>query len=207
MWLATAEVAAWRHGLPVRSHTEDGVPRRRQMKEIRRTSRGRTVALCDSHPDTIDLLRTVFEEDGFRVVTIDLREVRAGRLDIARFRDRHPFDVVVFDITLPYQATWELFRQLQTADLAGVPVILTTSNERALAALLGEAREEPVVEIWGKPYDIQRLRASVLAALNLPERRGDGADRRRDAPMGPGANRREGDRRQARFDLVRPKVH
>lgn len=170
-------------------------------------SRRRTIALCDSHADTIDLLRTVFEEDGFRVVTIDLRDVRAGRLDVAQFRRRTPFDVVVFDITLPYQATWELFQHLRATDLAGVPVVLTTTNERALSALLEGARDQPILEIWGKPYDIERLRASVLAVLSLPERRSEGADRRHHGEPSAEADRRAGDRRRASFDLVESKIH
>lgn len=170
------------------------------MLESSGTGRGRTVALCDSHPDTIDLLRAVFEEDGLLVITIDLRDVRAGRLDIGRLRERHAFDVVVFDITLPYQATWELFRQLRERDLADLPVVLTTTNERAVTALIGADCREPIVEIWGKPYDIDRLRASVLAALGLPDRRG-GIDRRRPG-AGDEAERRTGHRRRVRPDLA-----
>ena len=167
------------------------------MRESPVTGRGRTVALCDSHPDTIDLLRAVFEEDGLLVITIDLRDVRAGRIDVARLRERHAFDVVVFDITLPYQATWELFRQLRERDLAGLPIVLTTTNERALTALIGGDHPEPVMEIWGKPYDIDRLRASVLEALGLPDRRGSGLDRRRGMLAAGAVDRRAGDRRRA----------
>jgi DNA-binding NtrC family response regulator len=156
--------------------------------------------LCDSHPDTIDLLRAVFEEDGLLVITIDLRDVRAGRLDIGLLRERHSFDVVVFDITLPYQATWELFRQLRARDLAGLPIVLTTTNERAVTALIGTDCQEPVMEIWGKPYDIDRLRASVLEALGLPDRRGS-AERRRPGAADD-AERRTGDRRRSRSYLA-----
>jgi DNA-binding NtrC family response regulator len=171
------------------------------VRESSGTTRGRTVALCDSHPDTIELLRAVFEEDGLLVITIDLRDVRAGRLDVGRLRERHPFDVVVFDITLPYQATWQLFCQLRERDLAGLPVVLTTTNERALVALIGAEVQEPVMEIWGKPYDIERLRGTVLEALGLPERRGSSSDRRQ-VEMTDESDRRAGDRRRGRPDLA-----
>jgi DNA-binding response OmpR family regulator len=127
-------------------------------------------------------------------VTVDVREVRAGRVDVAALHARHRFDAVVFDIALPYQANWQLFKQLRATDLAGVPTVLTTTNERALDALIDEEHPE-VVEIWGKPYDTERLRARVHAVLDLANRRTSSEDRRR---MGTGSplDRRDGERRR-----------
>jgi DNA-binding NtrC family response regulator len=150
----------------------------RAMPEIRTLSRSRTVAVFDSHPDTVELLRLLFESDGFRVVTVDLREVRSGHINVAALHEKHAFDAAVFDIALPYQANWQLFIDLQARDLAGVPVVLTTTNERALDTLIGEEHPE-VLEIWGKPYDTERLRARVHSVLNLEERRASGDDRPR----------------------------
>lgn len=154
----------------------------------------RTIGVFDSHPDTLELLRLLFEADGFRVVPIDLREVRTGRVDVAALRSEHRFDAVVFDIALPYQANWLLFVELKTRDLAGVPVVLTTTNERALKALVDDPRPD-VIEIWGKPYDTERLRARVHAVLDLPERRAC-VDDRRATPLLPPDDRREGERRR-----------
>lgn len=163
------------------------------MREIRHFSRLRTIAVFDSHPDTVELLRLLFEADGFRVVTVDLRDVRAGRIDVATMRTEHRLDAVVFDIALPYQANWQLFLDLQERDFAGLPVVLTTTNERALEALLGDERPD-VIEIWGKPYDTERLRARVHAVLDLPERRARGDDRRQQVIQS--RERRDGERRR-----------
>lgn len=164
------------------------------MTDIRRISRLRTIGVFDSHPDTVELLRLLFEADGFRVVTVDLREVRAGRIDVAAARSEHRFDAVVFDVALPYQANWQLFLELRERDLSGLPVVLTTTNERALGALVGQ---EPldVIEIWGKPYDTERLRARVHAVLDLAERRARSEDRRQ-APYASPEERRGAERRR-----------
>lgn len=150
--------------------------------------------MFDSHPDTIELLRLLFEADGFRVVTIDLRDARTGQVNVAELRETHRFDTVVFDIALPYQANWQLFCELRERDLAGVPVVLTTTNERALDALLGDEQPD-VIEIWGKPYDTERLRARVHSVLNLPDRRYR-SDDRREHPGPTSEERREGERRR-----------
>ena len=165
------------------------------MPDSRHLSRSRTIVVFDSHPDTIELLRVLFEADGFRVVTVDLRDLRAGRIDVAELRTRYRFDVAVFDIALPYQSNWELFLQLQGGDLAGVPVVLTTTNERALDALLGDGHPE-AIEIWGKPYDTERLRSRVHAVLELPDRRSEGADRRHTGRSASRPERRGFERRR-----------
>lgn len=157
-----------------------------------RTSR--TVAIIDSHPDTFELLRVLFEGDGFRVILIDLDQVRAGLLDVQELRTTHAFDAAVVDITLPYQANWETVQNLRAGPLAGLPTILTTTNVRALSALVGQTLPD-VLEIWGKPYDLSQLRMRVHAVLNLPERRGSSLDPRgRDEA--PDADRRCLDRRR-----------
>jgi len=161
---------------------------------MRELSRSRTIGVFDSHPDTVELLRLLFETDGFRVVTVDLRDVRAGLIDVAALHQRHRFDAVVFDIGLPYQANWELLRAIQKRELAGVPIVLTTTNERALDALVGEARPD-TIEIWGKPYDTELLRNRVHSVLNLSERRAHSDDRRRHARPRP-VERRENQRRR-----------
>jgi DNA-binding response OmpR family regulator len=168
------------------------------VSHTRQLSRARTIIVFDSHPDTVELLRMLFEADGFRVVTVDVREVRAGHVDVAALHARHRFDAVVFDIALPYQANWQLFQELRANDLAGVPAVLTTTNERALDALVDDDHSE-VIEIWGKPYDTERLRARVHAVLNLSERRTKSEDRRRSGITSP-VERRDGERRRIPID-------
>src|SRR5215203_1330095 len=47
-------------------------------------------------------------------------------------------DVVVFEVSLPYEQNWHRFLEFQTIlDGRRVPVVLTTTNKRALADLIG----------------------------------------------------------------------
>src|SRR5262249_48369744 len=96
----------------------------------------------------------------------------------------HP-DVVVFDIALPYEANWELCASLRKDPRVGVPFVLTTTN-RAAVERLTSARE--VVEILGKPYDLDQFAQAVRAC-------GAAAGPRRGrAGAGPGRRGRAGGR-------------
>jgi DNA-binding response OmpR family regulator len=123
-----------------------------------------TVAVFNASEDTVDCLTMFFERAGFRAVgrTWPAREpltVEAGHA----FLSRHQPDVVVFDVSLPYEANWERFLDFKRAvDGRAVPIVLTTTNKRALSRLIGSTE---AIEILGKPYDLDQLAAAVRRAL------------------------------------------
>jgi CheY-like chemotaxis protein len=121
------------------------------------------VAVFNTSPDVIDLLRLTLEGAGFVVVTLMTFEARDGTVEAERFLQQHDPDVVVYDIALPYEANWRLFCHLrQLPGMRERPIVLTTTNARHVQPL---AREEPVFEIVGKPYDLGQLIAIVRRAL------------------------------------------
>lgn len=144
--------------------------------------------VMDSSADTLDLLRQYLEFNGFEVETCNLARLRNEGADVAAaIAEAHP-DVVVFDIALPYEMNWELCAALRGDPRIGVPFVLTTTNRAAVERLTG-ARE--VIEILGKPYDLEQFARAVRAAVTARENPASGAahdDRR-------GADRRTGDRR------------
>jgi CheY-like chemotaxis protein len=120
------------------------------------------VAVFNTSPDTVDMLRIVLERAGFTVVSAMTFEIREGHVDISAFLDQHDPAVVIYDIALPYEANWALFCHLrQLPALRDRPVIVTTTNARHVAPL---AAEQPVYEIIGKPYDIDPLIGAVREA-------------------------------------------
>ena len=71
--------------------------------------------------------------------------------------------VIVFDVSFPYELNWQRFREFQQlGDECRVPVVLTTTNQRALTEWSGATS---VLEILGKPYDLEQLLAAVRRAL------------------------------------------
>jgi CheY-like chemotaxis protein len=121
------------------------------------------VAVCNTSPDVIDLLRLTLEGAGFVVVTLMTFEARDGTIEVERFLEQHDPDVVVYDIALPYEANWRLFCHLRHLPaMRERPIVVTTTNARHVRPL---ARDQPVFEIVGKPYDLGQLIAIVRRAI------------------------------------------
>jgi CheY-like chemotaxis protein len=123
-----------------------------------------TVAVFNASQDTIDMLTVFFEQCGYHAVgePWPAREplgVEAVRAFVANHRP----DVIVFDISFPYDHNWQRCREFHDIhDPRHIPVVLTTTNERALTEMVGPT---PTIEIIGKPYDLDRLAEAVARVL------------------------------------------
>src|SRR6185295_3336200 len=94
------------------------------------TSTGRpVVAVFNASQDTVDMLIAFFEQYGYEAVgepwparePLDVDTVRA-------FVARHQPDVIVFDISFPYDHNWQRCREFHDAhDIQKIPVVLTTT--------------------------------------------------------------------------------
>jgi CheY-like chemotaxis protein len=121
------------------------------------------VAIFNTSPDTVDVLRMTFEYEGFVAVSAFTFEIREGDVDLEAFLDLHRPDVVIYDIGVPYHANWQLFLHLrQRRPMQGIPVVITTTNAAQVRPLAGG---EPVHEIVGKPYDLRQLISLVRQAV------------------------------------------
>ena len=112
--------------------------------------------------DTIDMLRLVLEDAGFRAVDAQARDVRRGEMDLGEFVQRHGVSVVLYDIAIPYEENWRTVERWRASPaLADVPFVVTTTNQRALENLVGPTG---ACEIIGKPYDLRVVVAAVQRA-------------------------------------------
>ena len=123
-----------------------------------------TVALLNSNEDTLEMLRACFQDHGFSSVVIGhVNDIKAGRTDFLEFMRVHDPRVLVWDIAIPYDENWRFVHTLmQNAAAAGRRFVLTTTNKRALDALVGP---NSALEIVGKPYDLEQIVAAVRRAL------------------------------------------
>lgn len=121
-----------------------------------------TVAVFNTSPDTVDMLRILFESGGFVVVSAFTWEIRDGSVDLEAFCRQHKPDIVVYDIALPYEPNWRLFLHMKSAAaLRSASFVVTTTNEAHVRKLAGPDME--LFEIVGKPYDMDRLLNKVRA--------------------------------------------
>lgn len=127
----------------------------------------RVVAVLDSDPDTVEILKTILELDGFVVVTGDLNEFRLGKEDLNAFLERTQPHVIVYDLGLPYESNWHYLQTARrTAAFTRAGLVITTTNQEVVRRLFGVH----AIEILGKPYDLGLLVAAVKSAC--PEKPG-----------------------------------
>ena len=130
------------------------------------------VAVFNTSEDTTDLLRIVFEQAGYVVVSAFTNLVRDGRVELEAFMRQHQPGVIVYDIAVPYEQNWRLFEHIRLAPACeGVSFVLTTTNLGHVQRLAGS---EKVYEIVGKPYDLDQIVNAISAAGGQSLRPGAG---------------------------------
>jgi DNA-binding response OmpR family regulator len=118
------------------------------------------VACVNSSDDLVQLIAEYFREEGFRAVA-QVSSVRADPTRLVTFLTDLQADACVYSVSPPYDAGWQEFQRLRAA-VPGCAYIVTTTNKRALDALVGPTDS---LEIIGKPFDLDQVVAAVRLAL------------------------------------------
>ncbi len=122
-----------------------------------------TIAVFNSSDDTVELLRTALEAEGFQTVAGHIPDVKKGDLDLIDFVNHHTPAVILYDISPPYDANWRFLRLVRSSEsLKKYQFVLTTTNKPALEQLVGQTE---ALEIIGKPYDLRQVVDAVRTAL------------------------------------------
>ena len=122
------------------------------------------IAVFNSSNDTVEMLRTVLEEQGFQTVVGHIPDLKKGELDLVAFIEHHAPSVIVYDISPPYEPNWTFLRLVRSSAAArNRHFVITTTNKPALDGLIGP---NEALEIIGKPYDLNLVVAAVRAALD-----------------------------------------
>jgi DNA-binding response OmpR family regulator len=119
------------------------------------------VAVVNTNPDLVELLKARIEAAGFVVLVIHIAAIRAG-LDVGAIFAQHDPKVVVYDVVAPYERNWRFLQHLRETAFNGRRFVLTAPNERALAKLVG--RDEKIYEVLNGDEDIDAIVQAVREA-------------------------------------------
>jgi CheY-like chemotaxis protein len=127
------------------------------------------IAIINTTPDAVDLIKDVIERAGFLVVSTFTWLIQAGQIDIEAFVRTHTPAVIVYDIAPPYDRNWEFLQHLRATLLREYRFVITSVNVKHVEQLVG--RDERVYEVVGTPHDLSDIvRAVKEAARARPTR-------------------------------------
>ena len=129
------------------------------------SGRRQTVALFNASDDTVEMVQGMLNASGLScLIGCHFADLKRGRIDFERYLTRHNPDVVIVDISPPYQENWAFFLTLREMPvMEGRVLVLTTTNKKRLDEVIGA--DSATIEIVGKPYDLEQISAAIHSAL------------------------------------------
>lgn len=126
-------------------------------------SESAVVAVVNTNPDIVRLLRVSLERSGYVTFAISMEDTRNGSVHVKALLDRHNPDVIIHDIAPPYEQNWRFLDQLRsTGEFAGRRFVITSVNARAAQQAVG--RQESVYEVLGQDTDVLQIVRAVKEA-------------------------------------------
>jgi CheY-like chemotaxis protein len=121
------------------------------------------VAIVDTNPEIVRLLRVHLESSGFVAIDMPVEDIKTGVTNVKSMIDQHDPRVIVYDIAPPYEQSLRFLEHLRAAtDFKGRQFVLTAVNVRAVRENLRQG--EMVYEIIGKDEDILEVVRAVKEA-------------------------------------------
>jgi DNA-binding response OmpR family regulator len=120
------------------------------------------VALFNASDDTIDMIQKILTDSDSdqTLIWCHFADLKKGIVNFARYMERHNPEVVIFDISPPYDENWKFFKTMRDDRVMnGRGVVLTTTNKNRLDEVLGE--DSNALEVVGRPKDLQQIDAAI----------------------------------------------
>ena len=128
------------------------------------------VAIINTTPDVVDMLRHQFESIGFVVVSCFTHEIRDGKVDFEAFLRQHEPRVIVYDLAPPYGPNFRLFEHVRAMDaVKGRRFVITSVNPPNVQELVGH--DERVYEVVDRREDLMTLVQAVKEASRARDTR------------------------------------
>src|ERR1700676_38087 len=122
------------------------------------------VALFNGSDDTIDMVQAILKkgDKAQTLVWCHFADLKKGIVDVAKWLSKHNPEVVVFDISPPYDENWKFYKTMRDADaMRGRGSVLTTTNKDRLDEVLGT--DSRALEVVGRPEDMKQIQVAIAA--------------------------------------------
>lgn len=133
------------------------------MPNPSRTAKG-VVALFNASDDTVDMVQKLLTDagEGQALISCHFADLKKGVVDFVKYIDEHNPEVVIFDLSPPYDENWRYFKTMRDDKaMIGRGVVLTTTNKNRLDEVLGE--DSHAVEVVGRRKDLREISAAIKA--------------------------------------------
>ena len=128
------------------------------------------VALFNASDDTIDMVQTLLTASGGdqTLIWCHFADLKKGIVDFGKYMDKHNPEVVIFDLSPPYDENWHFFKTMRDAStMKGRGVVLTTTNKARLDEVLGE--DSHALEVVGKTRDLEQIASAIKSETRKAE--------------------------------------
>jgi DNA-binding response OmpR family regulator len=130
--------------------------------ENRSQEQRKHVFAINGSPDFLNLIRDLFQEEGYNVTTTNYVPTSFEQIETA-----HP-DALIVDIVVGQQAGWELLEHLGAdANTAGIPVLVVSTNPRLLTRAQDQAARYGTHRYLEKPFDVDALLAHIREMIGV----------------------------------------
>jgi DNA-binding NarL/FixJ family response regulator len=119
------------------------------------------VAIINTNPDLLALLKARIEAAGFVVLVMHIADIRAG-LDLGAVLAQHDPKVIVYDVVAPLERNWRFLNHLRSTLLKDRFFVLTSPNAAALQRTVG--KDETIYEILEDGADVDAIVQAVREA-------------------------------------------
>jgi hypothetical protein len=122
------------------------------------------VALFNASDDTIDMVQDILNkgDSAQTLVWCHFADLKKGIVDVAKWLSKHNPEVVIFDISPPYDENWKYFKTMRDShEMRGRGLVLTTTNKSRLDEVLGS--DSHALEVVGRARDIEQIRTEIAA--------------------------------------------
>ena len=73
------------------------------------------VAVVNTNPDLVRLLRVALEHAGFVVLVMHIEDIKLGATDMDMLLNQHDPKVIVYDVAPPYDQNWRFLDHLRAS--------------------------------------------------------------------------------------------